>query len=98
MKKFLTALALTATMISFPAFADPGCDPGNSLNNTQVSDCNERFAYNRMGSTVIAPMPFYYGAESFAYVPSRPLVIQRGRFYRSNSSLDEETRVKGGSD
>lgn len=97
MKKLLTAVAVAATVVSFPALAEVGCEPGNSLYDVRVSDCDDNLGYTAMGSTVITPMP-WYGADSFAYVPSRRIIRQSESLNSQHNSLDEETRLEGGSD
>lgn len=96
MKKLLTAVALAASVVSFPALADVGCKQGNPLNDLRVSDCDDKYGYTAMGSTIITPMP-WYGADSFAYVPSRRIIRQSEPLNRHNS-LEEETDLEGGSD
>jgi hypothetical protein len=99
MKKLLPSIALAATVVSFPALAEVGCEQANSLNDTKVSNCDN----NLSGYVMSAPSPWYgssYGSGayigygSYAYVPQRRFDVRTP----IHDDLDNETRLKGGAD
>jgi hypothetical protein len=97
MKTLLTTVALAATVISFPAVAEPGCQWGNPMNDLRASDCDEQRGY--VYGPAYGPAPWYasgayIGYGSYAYVPQRRVGV-RARFHES---IDDQTRLKGGAD
>ena len=98
MKTLFATVALAATVVAFPAFAEGtiGCKSEEPLNGSaRSSHCFEqRFGDSRF---LVSPTPWYDGSSAFAYVPSRPLILRRG-MRNDRNSLQNETELSGGAD
>ena len=110
MKALFTTVALGATLVAFPALADVGCKWENGLNDSlRLSNCNYRsspsthkIARGDQIRTVPSPLfrsDTFLGMESFAYVPPRRSMRgMSGSSDLNQNSLENETRLEGGSD